>query len=104
MTTAKYSGLNGMSGPFSYRAPADCERCCRQTEGTWPWHGWKALRRAWFGVIAFLLLLSPVYFSDMYVMVPAALAIVAAIGPLNGLAAIAPTCLECGAVVERRRS
>ena len=37
--------------------------------------------------------------ADIYVMLPAALVFVSAIGPLRSLARIQPTCLRCGGVV-----
>ena len=91
--------LSGMSGPFSRRAPAHCERCAREVEATWPWPGWRPLRRAWLVLIFLLVANSPLYLADMHGMLPAALVMVAAIGPLNSLAQIKPTCLDCGAQV-----
>jgi len=91
--------LNGMSGPFSRRAPAHCERCAREVEATWPWPGWRQLRSAWLVLIFLLVASSPLYLADMHGMLPAALVMVAAIGPLNSLAQIRPTCLDCGAQV-----
>lgn len=95
------STLNGMSGPFSRRAPGDCNRCARETEATWPWPGWDRLRKFWLGLIALLVVASPLYLADAHGMLPAAMVIIAAIGPLNALAAVKPTCLTCGAVIER---
>lgn len=91
-----------MSGPFSRRGPAVCERCNREVEATWPWSGWGRLRKAWLGWIFLLVATSPLYLADMHGMLPAALVMVMAIGPLNALATIEPTCLECGAVVQPR--
>ena len=88
-----------MSGPFSRRGPAQCERCRREVEATWPWPGWGRLRKAWLVWIFVLVATSPLYLADMHGMLPAAMVMVVAIGPLNALAAIQPTCLECGAVV-----
>jgi hypothetical protein len=88
-----------MSGPFSRRAPARCERCAREVEATWPWPGWRRLRSAWLVLIFLLVASSPLYLADMHGMLPAALVMVVAIGPLNSLAQIQPTCLECGAQV-----
>src|SRR3954447_5129665 len=95
------SALGGMSGPFSRRGHADCGRCARQVEVTMPWPGWGRLRRAWLVLIFFLVASSPLYLADMHGLLPAAMILVAAIGPLNALAAIRPTCLDCGAVVEQ---
>jgi hypothetical protein len=54
-------------------------------------------------VLIFLLVASsPMYLADMHGMLPAALVMVAAIGPLNSLAQIKPTCLDCGAQVDAR--
>lgn len=97
------STLNGMSGPFSRRGPADCGRCARETEATWPWPGWGRMRKFWLGLIALLVATSPFYLADAHGMLPAAMIMVAAIGPLNALATVKPTCLTCGAVVEAPR-
>jgi hypothetical protein len=96
--------LGGMSGPFSRRGFAECERCAREVEATLPWPGWGRLRRAWLVLIFVLVALSPLYLADMHGLLPAAMVLVAAIGPLTGLAAIRATCLDCGGVVEQRRS
>jgi hypothetical protein len=96
--------LVGMSGPFSRRGPAHCERCARQVEATWPWRGWRPLRQAWLVLIFLLVATSPLYLADMHGLLPAAMVLVVAIGPLNALAAIRPTCLDCGAVIEPRPS
>ena len=93
--------LNGMSGPFSRRGPGQCERCACAVEATWPWPGWESLRRAWLVLIFLLVASSPLYLADMHGMLPAAMVIVVAIGPLNALAQIKPTCLTCGAVVQK---
>ena len=94
------SVLGGMSGPFSRRGHADCERCARRTEVTMPWPGWRP--QAWLVLIFLLVATSPLYLADMHGLLPAAMILVAAIGPLNALAAIRPTCLDCGAVIEPR--
>jgi hypothetical protein len=95
--------LGGMSGPFSRRGPADCERCAKQVEATWPWPGWGRLRKAWLVLIFLLVATSPLYLADMHGLLPAAMVLVVAIGPLNALAAIRPTCLDCGAVIEQQQ-
>lgn len=91
--------LSGMSGPFSRRGPAYCERCAGSVEATWPWPGWGTLRRVWLVLIFLLVVTSPLYLADVHGMLPAALILVVAIGPLNSLAQIRPTCLTCGGVV-----
>jgi hypothetical protein len=52
-------------------------------------------------LIGCLVIASPLYLADAHGMLPAAMVLVFAIGPLNALASIRATCLECGAVVER---
>lgn len=94
--------LGGMSGPFSRVASAECARCKARVEATWPWGGWHALRRFWFGMIALILCLSPIFMADVHGMLPAVLVIVVAIGPLNALAQIKPTCLTCGGPVSAK--
>jgi len=94
--------LGGLSGPFSRRGAADCERCAGEVEATMPWPRWGMLRRIWLGWIFVLVAAAPLYLADMHGLLPAALVMVAAIGPLNALAAIKPTCLTCGAQVRPR--
>jgi hypothetical protein len=95
--------IGGMSGPFSRRAPAHCARCQAQVEATWPWPGWGRLRRGWLIVIGSIVVVSPIVMSDVYTLLPAALILVGAIGPLNALSAIKPTCLKCGAAISPER-
>ena len=94
------SVLGGMSGPFSRRAEAHCSRCAGTVVATWPWPGWRRLRRVWLAIVFGLVVLSPLYLADIHGILPAVLVFVAGIGPLNALAAIAPTCLTCGAAVQ----
>jgi ribosomal protein S27AE len=100
MTTRSIVGL---SGPFSRFGPAHCPRCSSHVEATWPWAGWVNLRRGWFFGLFFVVVASPIWFVDMYVMMPCAMLFIAAIGPLNTLARTRPTCLKCGSVVEAAR-
>jgi hypothetical protein len=93
----------GLSGPFSRMAPAHCPRCTRRVEATWPWAGWGNLRKVWFVGLGLLFVLSPVWFGDMVVLMPSAMLFIVAIGPLNTLARMRPTCLRCGSVVEAVR-
>jgi len=100
MTTRSIVGL---SGPFSRFAPAHCPRCSGRVDATWPWAGWGALRKGWFFGLGFVLLASPIWFTDFVVMMPSAMLFIAAIGPLNTLARTRPTCLRCGSAVEAAR-
>lgn len=75
---------------------AFCPRCNAERRIIRPWRGWRPLRIGWFVVLGILLLLSPVLSADYIVMTPVALAIVAAIGPLNHLASQKPICRTCG--------
>ena len=93
------SKLGGLSGPFSRRGPAHCPRCRQDVEATWPWHGWRNLRRAHFGVLGLLLALSPFFYADFVVMLPSAMLIAFAVGPVMTLARMKPTCLSCGGPV-----
>lgn len=92
--------LVGMSGPFSRNAPAHCPRCAAEVTGTFPWPYWSRVRKGWFTIAAGIVMASPVLMSDVYGMLPSAMVFVTAIGPLNALARIRPTCLQCGCVVE----
>ncbi|HEY2735113.1 MAG TPA: hypothetical protein VGI70_14050, partial [Polyangiales bacterium] len=94
----------GLSGPFSRAGRAHCPRCKKSVDATWPWAGWGRLRKAYFGGLLLLVCLSPVWMSDMSVMLPSALVFVSAVGPVNALAKIRPTCLRCGGVVESVRA
>ena len=95
----KVSGLSGLSGPFSMRAPGQCPRCASVVDATWPWPGWRPMKRVFYGGIALLLCLSPFMYADMLVMVPSALVFVSGAGAMNAAARIQPTCLRCGGVV-----
>ncbi len=90
-----------MSGPFSVRAPGYCVRCAAVVEATWPWPGWRPMKRVFYGIIGLLLLLSPFMYADMFVMVPSALVFISGVGAMNAVARIEPTCLRCGGVVSR---
>jgi hypothetical protein len=92
--------LVGLSGPFSRRANAHCPRCAQDVEATFPWPYWGRVRKVWFTIAAGIVMASPVLMSDVYGMLPSAMVFVTAIGPLNALARICPTCLQCGCVVE----
>jgi hypothetical protein len=89
----------GLSGPFSRRGAAFCSRCAGPVEASWPWPGWGRLRKLWFGGLGVIGLLSPILMADVAVMLPSAMMFVVAIGPINALARIKPTCLRCGALV-----
>ena len=84
-------------------APGYCPRCGRGVEATWPWGGWVSLRKVWFAGLGVLVVFSPVWFTDMAVMMPSVMIFIVAIGPLNALARTRPTCLRCGGVVEATR-
>jgi hypothetical protein len=96
---ANLSGLSGLSGPFSMRRPGHCGRCGGVVEATWPWSGWKPMKRVFYAVIALLLCLSPFMYADMFVMVPSALLFISGVGAMNAVARIKPTCLRCGGEV-----
>lgn len=73
-----------------------CVRCKDSVGVVTPWHGWKILRRVWFGVLVVLAALSPILGADYCIMIPMSATIVAAGGPLHWLAAQKPTCRKCG--------
>jgi hypothetical protein len=96
--------LGGLSGPFSRRGPGECGRCLGAVDATWPWAGWNWLRRGFYAGIALLLGLSPFFFADMFVMLPSALVFAFAVGSVNSLARVKPTCLHCGGPVTALRA
>ncbi len=91
--------IGGLSGPFSSRRQAHCGRCHAMVEATFPWSGWPRVRKVFFGYLITLLLLSPFFYADMFVMLPSAMIFVFALGPVNYLARVQPTCLSCGGPV-----
>jgi hypothetical protein len=96
---SKLSGLSGLSGPFSSRGAGVCVRCRGVVEATWPWSGWRAMKRVFYGCIVLLMCLSPFFYADMFVMLPSAMLFVFGAGAMNAAARIQPTCLQCGGVV-----
>lgn len=96
---SKISGLSGLSGPFSSERPGQCARCNGVVEATWPWAGWKAMKRVFYGILVLLACLSPFFYADGLIMLPAAMLFVFGVGAMNAAARIEPTCLRCGAVV-----
>jgi hypothetical protein len=96
----KKRSIVGLSGPFSHFGPAHCPRCSAGVQATWPWSGWVNLRKGWFVGIGLLAMGSPVWMADMYVLMPSAMLFICAIGPLNKLAGVRPTCLDCGCQVQ----
>lgn len=74
-------------------------RCRGVVDATWPWSGWRPMKRVFYGGIVLLLGLSPFMYADMFVMLPSALLFVFGVGAMNAAARIEPTCLSCGGVV-----
>lgn len=66
-----------------------------------PWSGWRVARIAWFVVVGVMLLVSPIMMSDYAVMLPTMMVILAAFGPIHGLASVEPTCRRCGRAFEK---
>jgi hypothetical protein len=68
-------------------------------EASWPFPHWQKARKLHLAGIGLLMLLSPFFYADMLVMLPAALTFVFALGPIRALARVVPTCLRCGGPV-----
>lgn len=80
-----------------------CPRCDEETRILRPWRGFRALWWAWCAVVATLAVLLPFYFLDVCVMVPSAMLITLAGGPLRRLASEKPICRVCSAEIDERR-
>ncbi|MEM1418950.1 MAG: hypothetical protein AAGH15_28920 [Myxococcota bacterium] len=78
---------------------AHCARCERETPVMRPWRGWRWALRGWVGVLVLLGILSPVLSADYCVMIPSAMLVMSAGGPLLRLAREVPTCRRCGAPI-----
>lgn len=78
-----------------------CPRCKVPRRLVRPWSGWRFCRYIWFGVVAVMMTVSPIMMSDYAVMIPTMMVILAAYGPLHGLASVRPTCRKCGRAFER---
>ncbi len=82
--------------------PSDvyCPRCRAPARLVRPWRGWRVARIGWFAVVFVMLGVSPIMMSDYAVMIPTMMVILAAYGPLHGLASVRPTCRRCGLAFE----
>ena len=66
-----------------------------------PWPHWRKARYAYFAMLGVALFCAPVILCDGFVLIPLLMMFIAAIGPLNSLAAKQATCADCGAIVGR---
>jgi hypothetical protein len=73
-----------------------CPRCYSEEEVLRPWPGFRVARRIWLGGLAVIAALSPILFSDLFVMIPMTMAFLFAGGPVLEHARQTPTCRECG--------
>lgn len=78
-----------------------CARCQRDVRTVRPWPHWRKARYAYFAALLVALFCAPVILCDGFVLIPLLMLFIAAIGPLNTLAAKRPTCADCGAIVGR---
>lgn len=78
-----------------------CTRCQRAVRTVRPWPHWRKARYAYFATLGVALFCAPVILCDGFVLIPLLMMFIAAIGPLNSLAAKQPTCADCGAIVNR---
>ncbi len=88
--------------PFASRERAFCTRCQAHSLIERPWRGWVWLRRAWFGLAALVVCVSPILAADYVIMIPSAFMFFAAYGPLSTLASTRASCLSCGAIVDHK--
>ena len=77
-----------------------CDRCHTDVRTVRPWPHWAKLRYAYFAILGVALFCTPVILADGFIMIPTLMVFIAAIGPLNAMAAKRPTCMHCGAIVE----
>jgi hypothetical protein len=73
-----------------------CPRCYCEEDVVRPWRGFRAVRGIWLCGAAFILLFSPILFSDLLLMIPLSTIFLLAGGPALACAAQAPTCVRCG--------
>ena len=74
-----------------------CFRCRHEVEIVGVWPGFRWAKRAWWGTVGLVCILSPIILSEITVLVPLAIMIAGAAGPVHSLAAQKPTCRDCGA-------
>lgn len=80
-----------------------CPRCDEEVPILRPWPGFRVLWWAWCGVVSLLAVLLPFYFLDVCVMVPSAMLIALAGGPLRRLSSERPICRVCSAEIDTSR-
>lgn len=78
---------------------AHCRRCDREVAVVSVWRGFVWAKRLWYLALALLCLLAPIIMSEITVLMPLALVVAVAAGPVHALAAQKPTCSECGAEI-----
>jgi hypothetical protein len=61
------------------------------------WRGYRWVKRVWYTAVILLCVLSPIILSEITVLIPIAVTIAMAAGPVHSLAAQRPTCRDCGA-------
>jgi hypothetical protein len=74
-----------------------CFRCRHEVDVVGVWPGYRWAKRAWYSAIGLLCVLSPIILSELTVLIPLAVCIAMAAGPVHSLAAQKPTCRDCGA-------
>jgi hypothetical protein len=74
-----------------------CFRCRREVDIVGVWGGYRWVKRAWWASVGAICLLSPIILSEITVLVPLAIMVAGAAGPIHALAAQKPTCRDCGA-------
>ena len=74
-----------------------CFRCKHEVEVVGVWPGYRWAKRGWYTAVVGLCVLSPIILSEMTVLIPLAVTIAMAAGPVHSLAAQKPTCRDCGA-------
>ena len=86
-----------MTDPSSLPREVYCARCAHDVVPDRVWAGFRWAKRAWYGGIVVIVLLSPIIMSEITLLLPLALAFGLAAGPVHALAAQRDTCSECGA-------
>ena len=77
-----------------------CSRCAQGVRTVRPWPHWRKLRYGYFAMLGVALCCTPVILCDGFLLIPMLMVFIAAIGPLNTLVRMRPTCADCGAQIE----
>ena len=80
-----------------------CPRCDDEVRAVLPWRGHRVLLVVWYVLVALLVLLFPFYAFDYCVLLPSAMLIAVAGGPIHRMAKELPTCARCSLELDVRK-